>query len=129
MRPPFTLRVLVQDRPRPLPDSKPAPPADPVNALPSYAYSLLVRTRTVALTAVGFDCYRGSYHQPRYARSTLSLAMMEPFRPMIADSAVPQPIINGEVMASDFISTSAGSCGGGRRPRAPSPPIRAPTSI
>jgi len=35
------------------------PPTDPVNALLSYAYSLLVRTWTVTLTAVGFDPYRG----------------------------------------------------------------------
>jgi CRISP-associated protein Cas1 len=84
------------------------PPTDPVNALLSYAYSLLVRTWTVALTAVGFDCYRGFYHQPRYGRPALSLDMMEPFRPLIADSAVIQAINNGEVRPSDFIS-AAGS--------------------
>jgi len=31
------------------------PPTDPVNTLLSCAYSLLVRTWTVALTAVGFE--------------------------------------------------------------------------
>jgi CRISP-associated protein Cas1 len=80
------------------------PPTDPVNALLSYAYSLLVRSWTVALTAVGFDCYRGFYHQPRYGRPALSLDMMEPFRPLIADSSVIQAINNGEVRPSDFIS-------------------------
>ncbi len=80
------------------------PPTDPVNALLSYAYSLLTRTWTVALTAVGFDCYRGFYHQPRYGRPALSLDMMEPFRPLIADSSVIQAINNGEVRPSDFIS-------------------------
>jgi CRISPR-associated endonuclease Cas1 len=84
------------------------PPADPVNALLSYAYALLVRAWTVALTAVGFDPYRGFYHQPRYGRPALSLDMMEAFRPLIADSAVVQAINNGEVRPSDFIS-SAGS--------------------
>lgn len=84
------------------------PPTDPVNALLSYAYSLLTRTWTVALTAVGFDCYRGFYHQPRYGRPALSLDMMEPFRPLIADSSVIQAINNGEVRPSDFIS-AAGS--------------------
>jgi CRISP-associated protein Cas1 len=84
------------------------PPTDPVNALLSYAYSLLVRTWTVALTAVGFDCYRGFYHQPRYGRPALSLDMMEPFRPLIADSTVIQAINNGELRPSDFIS-AAGS--------------------
>ncbi len=79
------------------------PPADPVNALLSYAYALLVRAWTVALTAVGFDAYRGFYHQPRYGRPALSLDMMEPFRPLLADSAVIQAVNNGEVRPSDFI--------------------------
>ena len=82
------------------------PPTDPVNALLSYAYSLLVRAWSVALTAVGFDCYRGFYHQPRYGRPALSLDMMEPFRPLIADSCVIQAINNGEVRPSDFISVA-----------------------
>src|SRR5690606_36888519 len=59
------------------------PPTDPVNALLSYAYSLLVRTWTITLAAVGFDPYRGFYHQPRYGRPALALDMMEPFRPLI----------------------------------------------
>ncbi len=84
------------------------PPTDPVNALLSYAYALLVRTWAVTLTAVGFDCYRGFYHQPRYGRPALALDMMEPFRPLIADSCVIQAINNGEVRPSDFVS-AAGS--------------------
>lgn len=84
------------------------PPTDPVNALLSYAYSLLVRTWTVTLTAVGFDPYRGFYHQPRYGRPALALDMMEPFRPLIADSTVIQAINNGEIRPTDFLS-AAGS--------------------
>lgn len=84
------------------------PPTDPVNALLSFAYTLLVRTWTVALSAVGFDPYRGFYHQPRYGRPALALDMMEPFRPLVADSVVLQAINNGEVRPSDFLS-AAGS--------------------
>ena len=84
------------------------PPTDPVNALLSYAYSLLTRTWAVALSAVGFDPYRGFYHQPRYGRPALALDMMEPFRPLVADSCVLNAINNGEVRPSDFIS-AAGS--------------------
>jgi CRISPR-associated endonuclease Cas1 len=84
------------------------PPADPVNALLSYAYSLLTRAVSVALTAVGFDAYRGFYHQPRYGRPALALDLMEPFRPLIADSAVIMAINNAEVRPSDFVS-AAGS--------------------
>ncbi len=84
------------------------PPSDPVNALLSYAYSLLTRSWTVTLSAVGFDPYRGFYHQPRYGRPALALDLMEAYRPLIADSCVVQAINNGEVRPSDFVS-AAGS--------------------
>jgi len=84
------------------------PPTDPVNALLSYAYSLLARTWAVTLTAVGFDPYRGFYHQPRYGRPALALDMMEPFRPLVADSTVIMAINNGEIRPTDFVS-AAGS--------------------
>ena len=82
------------------------PPKDPVNALLSFAYSLLVRSWTVTLTAVGFDAYRGLYHQPRYGRPALALDLMEPFRPLVADSVVVQAINNGEVRPTDFTSVA-----------------------
>jgi CRISPR-associated protein Cas1 len=84
------------------------PPTDPVNAMLSYAYALLVRTWHVALSAVGFDPYLGFYHQPRYGRPALSLDLMEPFRPLVADSTVIQAINNGEVKPADFVQ-AAGS--------------------
>jgi CRISPR-associated endonuclease Cas1 len=82
------------------------PPTDPVNALLSFAYTLLVRAWSVALTAVGFDAFRGLYHQPRYGRPALALDMMEPFRPLLADSSVIQAINNGEVRPTDFIEAA-----------------------
>lgn len=85
------------------------PPRDPVNALLSFAYSMLVREWTIALAAVGLDPYRGFYHQPRFGRPALALDMMEPFRPLIADSTVLTAINNGEVQARDFFQ-SAGGC-------------------
>ena len=84
------------------------PPTDPVNAMLSYAYTLLVRTWVVTLSGVGFDPYRGFYHQPRYGRPALALDLMEPFRPLIADSVVLQAINNGEVRPTDFVQ-AAGS--------------------
>ena len=93
------------------------PPTDPVNALLSFAYSLLVRAWTVTLTSVGFDAFRGLYHQPRYGRPALALDLMEPFRPLVADSVVLQAINNGEVRPTDF-KEAAGSVAltaGGRR--------------
>lgn len=82
------------------------PPADPVNALLSFAYAVLTRTWTITLSAVGFDPYRGYYHQPRYGRPALALDLMEPFRPLIADSAAIQAINNGEVRPTDFVSAA-----------------------
>jgi CRISPR-associated endonuclease Cas1 len=79
------------------------PPTDRVNALLSYAYSLLARSVAVTLSAVGFDAYRGFYHQSRYGRPALALDVMEPFRPLIADSAVLMAINNGELDAGDFV--------------------------
>jgi CRISPR-associated exonuclease Cas4/CRISPR-associated protein Cas1 len=80
------------------------PPADPVNAMLSYAYSLLTRTWHNALSAVGFDPYLGFYHKPRFGRPALALDMMEPFRPILADSTVIQVINNGEVKAEGFFA-------------------------
>lgn len=84
------------------------PPTDPVNAMLSFAYSMLARAWTITLSSVGLDPYRGFYHQPRYGRPALALDMMEPFRPLVADSCVLYAINNGEVRPSDFIS-AAGS--------------------
>ncbi len=85
------------------------PPRDPVNAMLSFAYAMLAREWTITLSAVGFDPYRGFYHQPRFGRPALSLDMMEPFRPLVADSAVLTAVNNGEVRPDDFIF-AAGSC-------------------
>ena len=79
------------------------PPRDPVNALLSLAYSLLAKDLTVAAYAVGFDPYIGFYHQPRYGRPALALDLMEPFRPLIADSAVLTAVNTGMVTERDFV--------------------------
>ena len=79
------------------------PPRDPVNALLSLAYSLLAKDLTVAAYAVGFDPFIGFYHQPRYGRPALALDLMEPFRPLIADSAVLTAVNTGMVTERDFV--------------------------
>lgn len=76
------------------------PPLDPVNALLSYAYSLLVKDLTVTLNSIGFDPFLGFYHTPRYGRPALALDIMEEFRPIIADSVVLW-IINNRVLSQD----------------------------
>jgi len=85
------------------------PPLDPVNAMLSFAYSLLSRDLTTTLQGVGFDPYQGFYHQPRYGRPALALDLMEPFRPLIGDSTVLWCINNGVLAPGDFIF-AAGAC-------------------
>jgi CRISPR-associated endonuclease Cas1 len=80
------------------------PPADPVNAMLSLGYAMLTRTWLTVLSAVGFDPYLGFYHHPRFGRPALALDMMEPFRPILADSTVIQVVNNGEVKPEDFLS-------------------------
>ena len=80
------------------------PPRDAVNALLSLAYSMLAKDLTVTCYAVGFDPLIGYYHQPRFRRPALALDLMEPFRPLIADSAVLQAINNRMVAPADFIT-------------------------
>lgn len=79
------------------------PPRDAVNALLSLAYSLLAKDFTIACYAVGFDPMMGFYHQPRFGRPALALDLMEPFRPLIADSAVIQAINTRMITESDFV--------------------------
>ena len=79
------------------------PPTDPVNAMLSLAYALLTRILTSSISATGLDPYMGFYHRPRYGRPALALDLMEPFRPIIADSCVIQVINNKEVKPKDFI--------------------------
>lgn len=81
------------------------PPRDSVNALLSLAYSVLAKDLTIVCHAVGFDPYLGFYHQPRYGRAALALDLMEPFRPLIADSAVLSAINTRMIAPHDFIRT------------------------
>jgi len=79
------------------------PPKDPVNAMLSLAYSMLSKDLTIACAAVGFDPMMGFYHQPRFGRPALALDLMEPFRPLIAESAVLNAINTRMVTAKDFL--------------------------
>ncbi len=78
------------------------PPKDPLNALLSFVYALLVKELTVTAAAIGFDPHQGFYHQPRYGKPALALDLMEEFRALIADSTVISVINNQVVEARDF---------------------------
>ncbi len=85
------------------------PPPDPINALLSFLYALLVKDLTAVTTMIGFDPYMGVYHQPRYGRPALALDLAEEFRPLIADGTVIQLVNNREIKASHFLR-QAGGC-------------------
>ena len=80
------------------------PPRDPVNALLSLGYSMLSKDLTVACAAVGFDPMMGFYHRPRFGRAALALDLMEPFRPLVVDSAVLTAINTRMVTVDDFMA-------------------------
>ncbi len=81
-----------------------------MNALLSLAYSMLAKDFTIACYAGGFDPYLGFYHQLRHGRPALALDLMEPFRPLIADSAVLSAVNTRMVTERDFVR--AGGRGG-----------------
>ncbi len=80
------------------------PPRDPVNALLSFAYAMLVKDCFSALCIVGFDPYRGFFHTGRHGRPSLALDLMEEFRAVIADSVVLTLINNRVVAPEDFVT-------------------------
>jgi len=80
------------------------PPRDPVNALLSLGYSLLAKDLTITAASVGLDPYLGFYHQPRFGRPSLALDLMEPFRPLIVDSAILSAINQRMVTEQHFIA-------------------------
>ncbi len=79
------------------------PPRDPVNAILSFLYAMLIKDTMVTALAVGFDPYLGFYHQPRYGKPALALDLAEEFRPLIADSVCLGLINNGELTGGDVI--------------------------
>jgi CRISPR-associated protein Cas1 len=80
------------------------PPRDPVNALLSFAYALLAKDCFSAVCTVGFDPYRGFFHQGRHGKPSLALDLMEEFRAVIADSVVLTLINNKLVEKEDFVT-------------------------
>ncbi len=61
------------------------PPLDPMNALLSFLYALLLHDCVSALTVAGLDPSVGFLHADRPGRPSLGLDLMEEFRPLIAD--------------------------------------------
>lgn len=78
------------------------PPTDPVNALLSFGYTLLMHDCFGAANIVGFDPYIGYLHADRYGRAALPLDLMEEFRPIIVDAVVLTCINKNMLTPEDF---------------------------
>lgn len=85
------------------------PPLDAVNAMLSFAYSLLAHDIAAALESVGLDAYVGFLHRDRPGRQSLALDMMEELRPCIADRFVLSLINNRVVSDGDFEKRESGA--------------------
>ncbi|WPD18300.1 type I-D CRISPR-associated endonuclease Cas1d [Thermaerobacter composti] len=78
------------------------PPTDPVNALLSYGYVLLMHQVAAAVQLVGLDPYVGYLHGAEYGKPALAFDLMEEFRPIIVDSVVLTVLNNGMLQPDDF---------------------------
>ncbi len=78
------------------------PPTDPVNALLSYGYVLLMNKVASAIQLVGMDPFVGYLHSSQYGKPALALDLMEELRPIIVDSVVLTVVNNRILKAGDF---------------------------
>lgn len=85
------------------------PPLDRVNALLSFAYSLLARDTGAALEAVGLDAYVGFLHRERPGRISLALDLMEELRGIYADRFVLSLINMKIIQAKHFVQKENGA--------------------
>ena len=85
------------------------PPLDPLNALLSFAYSLLANDCASALESVGLDSYAGFLHRDRPGRASLALDLMEELRPCIADRFVLTLVNNRILKGADFRQQEGGA--------------------
>ncbi len=78
------------------------PPLDNVNALLSFAYTVLAGECANALSGVGLDPYVGFLHGDRPGRTSLALDLMEEFRPVLADRFILTLINTKAIRAAHF---------------------------
>ncbi len=85
------------------------PPLDNVNAMLSFAYTLLANDMAAALESVGLDAYVGFLHRDRPGRISLALDVMEELRGIYADKFVLSLINKKIVNKEDFLKKENGA--------------------
>ncbi|MBK6842834.1 MAG: CRISPR-associated endonuclease Cas1 [Gemmatimonadetes bacterium] len=83
------------------------PPTDPVNALLSFGYMLLVAELEGLIEGHGLDPYVGFFHQLRHGRSSLALDVLEGLRAPLVDRAVSSACNLTVVTPEDFEGDAA----------------------
>ena len=78
------------------------PPMDPVNALLSFAYTLLGNEMESALESVGLDPAVGFLHRDRPGRASLALDLLEEFRAFLGDRLVLSLLNLKQLKPGDF---------------------------
>jgi CRISPR-associated protein Cas1 len=78
------------------------PPPDPINALLSFGYTLLLHDVLVAVQQTGLDPYLGTFHVPEPGRPALALDLMEEFRPLVVDYLVLQIVRDMHLSLDQF---------------------------
>lgn len=84
------------------------PPMDNLNALLSFAYTLLANDMESALETVGLDPYVGFMHTDRPGRISLALDMIEELRPYIAERFVISLINKKQISPKGFVKKESG---------------------
>jgi CRISPR-associated protein Cas1 len=84
------------------------PPDDPINALLSFAYTLLTNNVASAIKTVGMDPFIGYLHSSQYGKPALALDLVEEFRPIIADSVV-LTVVNNRILDLDDFEEGLGT--------------------
>ena len=79
------------------------PPTDPINALLSFGYTLLLNVVAGAVQVVGLDPHLGALHPPDGTRPSLALDLMEPLRPLGVDVWVFGAALGGEFLPEQFV--------------------------
>jgi CRISP-associated protein Cas1 len=85
------------------------PPADPINALLSFLYTLLTNECLAACEGVGLDPQMGFLHAMRPGKPALALDLMEELRAVVADRLVLTLINRGQIKPEDFTERPGGA--------------------
>lgn len=97
------LLILNQKKDFPFHGRNRRPPKDAVNAMLSFAYTLIAHDMSAALETVGLDPYVGFLHTLRPGRVSLALDMMEELRAYLGDRFVLSLINKRQVSSTDFL--------------------------